>query len=110
MATGRQWYLRASSTSGLRASGCTLVASMTVSRPRASRLRGDEVEHLEGVVGDGLVVLVVADHAPAGVRRENFGRQEVLAGERALARAAGADQDDEGQSLGILMSRLAVTR
>ena len=37
-ATGRQWYCRASSTSGLRASGWTLVASMTVSRPRASRL------------------------------------------------------------------------
>src|SRR3954471_15420314 len=37
-ATGRQWYCRASSTSGLRAPGWTLVASMTVSRPSASRL------------------------------------------------------------------------
>ena len=36
-------------TSGLRASGCTLVASTTVSRPAARRLRGDEVQHLEGV-------------------------------------------------------------
>ena len=44
------WYSRASATSGLRASGWTLVASTTVSRPRASRLRGDEVQHVEGVV------------------------------------------------------------
>ena len=39
MATGRQWNSRASSTSGLRASGWTFVASTTVSRPSASRLR-----------------------------------------------------------------------
>ena len=39
IATGRQWNSRASSTSGLRASGCTFVASTTVSRPAASRLR-----------------------------------------------------------------------
>ena len=50
IATGRQWYSRASSTSGLRASGCTLVASTTVSRPRGQPLAGDEVQHLEGVV------------------------------------------------------------
>ena len=37
------------------------------------------------------------DHRPAGVGREDLGRLEVLAGERALARAAGADQDDEGE-------------
>ena len=60
-------------------------------------LGGDEPEDLEGVLGDGLVVLVVAHHPPAGVRREDFRGQEVPAGERALARAAGADQDDEGQ-------------
>ena len=38
MATGRQWYSRASSTSGLRASGCTFVASTTVSVPRREPL------------------------------------------------------------------------
>ena len=38
-ATGRQWYCRASSTSGLRASGWTLVASMTVSRPGPAACR-----------------------------------------------------------------------
>ena len=64
MATGRQWYSRASATSGLRASGWTLVASTTVSRPAASRLRGDEVQHVEGVVRHRLVVLVVADTSP----------------------------------------------
>ena len=37
MATGTTWYARASATSGLRASGCTLVASTTTSRPAASR-------------------------------------------------------------------------
>ena len=97
MATGRQWYCRASSTSGLRASGWTLVASIDRQPPQGQPLAGDEVQHLEGVLRDGLVVLVVADHPPAGVRREDLGRQEVPAGERALARAAGADQDDEGQ-------------
>ena len=60
-------------------------------------LAGDEVEYLEGVLGDGLVVLVVADHPPAEVRREDLGGPEMLAGERALAATAGADQDDEGQ-------------
>ena len=39
MATAKTWYSRASSISVLRASGCTLVASTTVSLPRASRLR-----------------------------------------------------------------------
>ena len=65
--------------------------------PQGQPLGGDEVQHLERVVRDRLVVLVVADHAPAGVRREDLGGQEVLAGERALARPAGADQDDEGE-------------
>ena len=71
IATGRQWYSRASATSGLRASGCTLVASTTVSLPAASRLRGDEVQHLEGVVGRRLVVLVVGHQPPAEVGREH---------------------------------------
>ncbi len=39
IATGRQWNSRASATRGLRASGCTLVASTTVSFPSARRLR-----------------------------------------------------------------------
>ena len=65
--------------------------------PQGEPLAGDEPEHLEGVPGDGLVVLVVRDHRPAGVGREDLGGLEVLAGERALARAAGADQDDEAE-------------
>ncbi len=60
-------------------------------------LPGDEVQQLECLVGHGLVVLVVADHSPAGIGREDLRRQEVLAGEGALARAAGADEDDEGE-------------
>ena len=39
--------------------------------PQGQPLGGDEVEHLEGVVRDRLVVLVVADHPPAGVRGED---------------------------------------
>ena len=60
-------------------------------------LSGDEVQDLECLVRDRLVVLVVADHAPAGIGRQHLGGQEVLAGEGALARAAGADEDDEGE-------------
>ena len=48
-------------------------------------------------LGRGLVVLVVGDQAAAEVRREDLGRQEVRAGERDLAGAAGADQDDEAR-------------
>ena len=65
--------------------------------PEGEALGGDEVQDLEGVVRDRLIVLVVADHSPAGVGGQDFGGQEVLAGERGLAGAAGADQDDEGQ-------------
>ena len=64
------WCSRASATSGLRASGWTLVASMTVSRPARQPLAGDEVQHVEGVVGRGLVVLVVGDQAAAEVGRD----------------------------------------
>ena len=60
-------------------------------------LGGDVVQHFEGVVGDGLVVRVVSHHRPAGVRRQDFGGQEVLAREGALASAAGADEDDNAE-------------
>ena len=60
-------------------------------------LGGDVMQKRKGFVRDRLIVLVVADHATAGVRRQNLGGQEVFAGERTLAGAAGADQDDEGQ-------------
>ena len=52
---------RASSTSGLRASGCTLVASITVSRPRASRLPAMKWSTSNASSVADLVVLVVAD-------------------------------------------------
>ena len=41
--------------------------------PQGQPLAGDEPEHLEGVLGDGLVVLVVADHRP-GRRRTRGSR------------------------------------
>lgn len=60
-------------------------------------LPGDEPEHLEGVLRDGLVVLVVGDHPPAGIGRDHLGGSKMPAGERALSRAAGTDEDDEAQ-------------
>src|SRR5262249_14322746 len=60
-------------------------------------LPGDESQQLERVSGDGLVVLVVADHGPAGVGGEDLGPSEMTAREGALARAAGADEDDEAE-------------
>src|SRR5262249_18380839 len=65
--------------------------------PQLQPLRGDEVQDLEGVFGHRLIVLLVADHGSAGVRRQDFGRQEVLARKGGLARTAGADEDDEGK-------------
>ena len=66
-------------------------------REQAARepLRRDEVQHLEGVTGRRLVVLVVGDQAAARVGRKHFGWLEVLAGERGLARSRGSDQHDE---------------
>ncbi len=60
-------------------------------------LPGDEAEHLERGRGGGLVVLVVGDQAAAEVRGDHLGRLEVGAGERGLARAGHADQDDQAQ-------------
>src|SRR5205823_2240486 len=60
-------------------------------------LAGNEVQHLEGILGGCLVVLIVADQSTAVIRRDYFARQEVLPRKRALARSAGTDQDDEGQ-------------
>ena len=66
--------------------------------PQRQPLGGDEPQHLESLNRDRLVVLVVADHGPAGVGREDLGRLEVPARERALARSAGANQDDEAEA------------
>ncbi len=57
----------------------------------------DEVQHLERVLADRLVVLVVRDEAAAEVARDHLGAEEVLAREAGLARAAHADQYDEAQ-------------
>ena len=71
--------------------------------PQGQPLPGDEPEHLERLVRDRLVVLVVADHAPAGIGREDLRGLEVAAGEGALARAAGADQDEEAEIWNIYL-------
>ncbi len=64
---------------------------------RGEPLAGDVVQDVEGVTAGALVVLVVGDQPPAEVGGDDLGRLEVPAGERGLARAAGADEDDEGQ-------------
>ena len=60
-------------------------------------LAGDEVQNLECVVRHRLLVFVVRDYSPAIIRRQYLGGPKVLAGEGALARATGADEDDEGE-------------
>ena len=60
-------------------------------------LASNKAKHIECIPGDGLIILVIAHHRPAGVGREDFRWQEMLARECAFARAAGADQDDEGE-------------
>ena len=60
-------------------------------------LSGDEVQQLKCFVRYGLVVFVIGDHPPASIRGEYLRGQEVFAGKRALARATGADEDDEGE-------------
>jgi hypothetical protein len=45
----------------------------------------DEVQYREGVIRHRLIVLFVADQRTAGVRRQNLGRQEMLARESALS-------------------------
>ena len=66
--------------------------------PQGQPLPGDELEHLERLIRDHLVVLAVREHATTGIGREDLRRFEVPAGERALARPAGADQDDEAEA------------
>ena len=55
--------------------------------PRCQALGSDEVQHLEGIRRGALIVLVVGDQPATGIRREDFGRQEVAAREGGLAGA-----------------------
>jgi hypothetical protein len=63
--------------------------------PQSQALSGDEAKDVEGVYRDSLIVLVVGDHPTAHVGREYLGGKEMVAGECALARAAGADEYDK---------------
>ena len=87
--------------SGLRASGWTLVASTTVSRPRASRLRRDEVQDLERVVGRRLVVLVVGDQRRGRSRTRSPRSAGSAARERATCRSRRRRSARRGESSGI---------
>ena len=80
IATGRTSYSRARFTSSLRASGCTLVASITVNRPAGQALARDEVQDVERVFGRRLIVLVIRNQPAAEVARNHLGRPENAAG------------------------------
>ena len=82
IATGSTSCSLASATSALRASGCTLVASTTVSRPAAQPHADDVVQQLEGRLGRRLVVLVVGHQPAAEVGGDHLGGPEVRAGRR----------------------------
>jgi hypothetical protein len=60
-------------------------------------LAGDVVQDVEGGRRGGLVVLVVGDEPAAEVAGDRLEGAEVRLSERRLARAAGADEDDERQ-------------
>ena len=66
-------------------------------QPGVQPLADDELQHLEGRLARRLVVLVVGHQPAAMVAGDDLVRAEVLAGEGGLARAAGADQADEGE-------------
>ena len=83
--------------SGLRASGWTLVASMTVSRPPARRLAATRWSSSKASGVTDWSFSSSRDDGPEEVGREDLGRLEVPAGERGLARPGRPDQNDEGQ-------------
>ena len=60
-------------------------------------LAGDVVQHLEGVGGSRLVVLVTADQGAAEVGAEHLVGAEGAGGERGLARAGDPDQDHQAE-------------
>ena len=64
---------------------------------RRQALGRNEVQDVERVLGDGLVVLVVAHQASAEVGRDDLRGQEVLARKRRLAGAGGTNQRDQRQ-------------
>ena len=60
---------------------------------RSQPLGGDVVQHIEGVLGRLLTILIVRDKTTAIIRREHLGRLEMLAGKRRFARARSADEN-----------------
>ena len=62
--------------------------------PGSQSLCRDIMQHLKRIGCSCLAILVVADEATAIIARQHFGRQKVLARERALAGSTGADEYD----------------
>ena len=88
---------RASSTSGLRASGCDIRGVYHCQIAARQALGRDGVQDLEGVLGGRLVVFIVGDEPAAEIRGEHFGRLEVLPCKARLARTRRADEYHERQ-------------
>ena len=64
-------------------------------QPAAQPRADDVVQHVEGVRGGRLVVLVVGHQAAAEIAGHDLGGQEVLASERRLTAPRDADEHDE---------------
>ena len=107
IAHGRQWYSRASSTSGLPRLRLDVRRVDDRQPARGQPLARDEVERPRRRRSSRLVVLVVRDERPAEVGREHLGRPEVLARERRLARARRADEHDQREVGNLELRRCA---
>src|SRR5271168_5651325 len=58
---------------------------------------GNEMENIESIISRSEIVFIVGDHGAAIIRRYDLRRKKMFTGKSALARAGGADQDDERQ-------------
>ena len=57
----------------------------------------DEMQDLECIRRRGLAILIVGNEAAAIIRRQHFGRLEMLPRKARLPGTGWADQDDEGE-------------
>ena len=85
----------ASARQAARRFGSSPVVSTTVVRPRRSRLRDDQVEHLERVAARALVALARPDHRPQAIRGHDLVGVEPRPRPRRLARPGRPDEHDE---------------
>ena len=76
-------------------------------QPRSEPLLQDEMKRRERIGGGAHVVLVVAHHAAKGIGGEHLGGAKQTLGQRAFARARGADQQhkrERGDAQSLLVS------